>query len=121
MSDGGTLLATLLARTSSTCCIIELLERPLESQLQVVIFRRVLQVVTKQSDTGELMCRETNQRKFLMGECFDAWEDAVFLGLPKLPIPQLQFVIELRVREVTTGCVSTGEPMVREGELCRFY
>ena len=78
MSDGGALLAPLLARTSSTCCIIELLERPPESQLQFVIFRRVLTVVTKHPDTGELMCRETNQRKFLMGECFDAWADAVF-------------------------------------------
>ena len=93
MSDGG----ALLARTSSTCCIIELLERPLESQLQFVIFRRVLQVVTKHSDTGELMCLDTNQRKFLMGECFDAWEEAVFLGLPELPIPQLQFLIVFRL------------------------
>ena len=41
-------------------------------------------------------------------------------SLPKLPIPQLQFVIKLRVMEVTTGCVSTGEPMVHEDELCRF-
>ena len=86
MSDGATLLA--LFRW----------QMPPESQLQFVIFRRVLQVVTKHSDTGELMCRETNQRKFLMGECFDAGGDAVFLGLPKLPIPQLQFLIVFSLR-----------------------
>ena len=50
-----------------------------------------------------------------MNECFDAWEDAAFLGLPKLPIPELQFVIKLRVIQVTTG-----ELMVRSDQLCSF-
>ena len=68
MSYGATLLALLRW------------QMPPEPQLQFVIFRRVLKVVTKHPDTGELMCRETNQRKFLMGECFDVREDAVFLA-----------------------------------------
>ena len=66
MSDGATLFA--LCRW----------QKPPESQLQFVIFRRVLQVVTKHPYTGELMSRETDQRIFLMSECFDAWVDAVF-------------------------------------------
>ena len=120
ISDGEIMLAQLALARSLCGQIIEVLERPPGSHLQFATLRRVLKVVTKHLGTGDLTCRESNHRRFLMKECFDAWEESVFPGLPKLPIPQLQFVIELRVREVATGCVSTGEPMVREGEMCRF-
>ena len=44
-----------------------------------------------------------------MQECFDAWEEAACPRLPKLHIPQLQFVIKLRLTEVTTGRASEEE------------
>ena len=78
ISDGEIMLAQLALARSLCGRIIEVLERPPGSHLQFATLRRVLKVVTKHPDTGELMCRETNQRKFLMGECFDAWADAVF-------------------------------------------
>ena len=49
-----------------------------------------------------------------MHECFDAWEEAAFPRLPKLHIPQLQFVIKLRLTEVTTGRASEEERQEKE-------
>ena len=101
MSDG----ATLFALCES--------QKPLESQLQCVVFRRVMKVVTKQLDTGELMCRETNQRKFLMGEFVDAWEDVVY---PPHATVTHDLVV-CRSMYVVTGCPITGGSRRREDDL----
>ena len=105
-SDGEILLAQLALASSQCKEIIEVLERPPASQLQFAILRRVLKVVTKHLGTGDLTCRESNHRRFLIKECFDAWEETAFPRPPKLHIPQLQFVIKLRLAEVTTGRAS---------------
>ena len=106
MSDGEILLAQLALASSQCGEIIEVLERPPASQLQFAILRRVLKVVTKHLGTGDLTCRESNLRRFFMNGCFDAREEAASPRLPKLHITQLQFVIKLRLTEVTTGRAS---------------
>ena len=57
--------------------------------------------------------REQSSQVFNEG-CFDAWEEAAFPRLPKLHIPQLQFVIKLRLTEVTTGRASEEERQEQE-------
>ena len=120
ISDGEIMLAQLALARSLCRQVIEVLERPPGSHLQFATLRRVLKVVTKHLGTADLACCETNHRRFLMKEWFDAFGEAASLGLPKLPIPELQLAILLRVMEVATGGVGRGEPMVREDEMCRF-
>ena len=114
ISDGEIMLAQHALARSLCGQIIEVLERPPGSHLQFATLRRVLKVVTKHLGTGDLTCRESNHRRFLMKECFDAWEEAAFPRLPKLHIPQLQFVIKLRLTEVTTGRASEEERQEQE-------
>ena len=106
ISDGEIVLAQHALARSRCGQIIEVLERPPGSHLQFATLRRVLKVVTKHLGTGDLTCRESNHRRLLVKECFDAGEEAASPRHPKLHIPQLQVVTKLRLTEVTTGRAS---------------
>ena len=90
ISDGEIMLAQLALARSLCGQIIEVLERPPGSHLQFATLRRVLKVVTKHLGTGDLTCRESNHRRFLMKECFDAWAEANLPTPPPRPPPPLE-------------------------------